>query len=140
MIELGAGTATSTARPSAYFARWLDHATWSEWSPDTEWVRIEEPVIVGSRGSMKPKGGPTVRFQVKALRPDAEYTDTTSFPGARLDFQHTAAEVDGVTHLEVNVTMTGVLASVWAKVVGGRFATSVQQDLDRLVALVEARP
>ena len=34
--------------------------------------------------------------------------------------------------------MTGPLAWLWAKVMGGGFRESCQADLDRLVALVEA--
>jgi hypothetical protein len=36
MITLGTAPATSTAAPKAFFARWVDHATWGEWAPDTD--------------------------------------------------------------------------------------------------------
>ena len=137
MIELGSGHATSVAPPKDFFERWLDHDTWSSWSPDTEWVRIADPVEVGSRGVMKINGGPKVKFVVKTLSPGSEYTDTTMFLGARLDFQHTAQRTDGHTNLMVRVTMNGPLAFLWAKVVGGGFTHSAQEDLDRLVSIVE---
>ena len=38
----------------------------------------------------------------------------------------------------VAVTMAGPLARIWAKLLGGGFRKTVQPDLDRLVALVEA--
>lgn len=55
------GTRTSSrdfpATPDAYFARWIDHDTWPQWSPDTEWVRLDGPVEVGTRGVLKPGAG-----------------------------------------------------------------------------------
>ncbi len=137
MIELGSGHNTSTASPDAFFARWVDHATWPQWSPDTDWVRVDGPVAVGTTGTMKPAGGPKVRFTVTACEPGREYTDTTRLPGARLVFQHLAVPDGQGTELSVRVTMSGPMTWLWSRVMGGGFAESAQVDLDRLVTLVE---
>ena len=137
MIELGRGSAVSPATPDAYFARWVQHETWPAWSPDTEWVRVDGPVAVGTRGVLKPRGGPKVKFVVSACTPEREYTDTTLLPGARLVFQHTVEPVEQGSDLRVRITMRGPLAFLWAKILGGGFRDSAQADLDRLVRLVE---
>ncbi len=137
MTELGRGAASSSADPAAFFARWVEHDTWPQWSPDTEWVRVEGPVAVGSRGVLKPRGGPRVKFVISACTPGREYTDTSVLPGARLVFQHTAAPEGTGSRLDVLVTISGPLSWLWAKVMGGGFRDSAQADLDRLVALVE---
>jgi len=41
MRELVACQRTSTAAPALYFERWIDHATWPQWSPDTTWARVD---------------------------------------------------------------------------------------------------
>ena len=138
MITIGRGHAQSAAGPDAFFARWVDHATWSQWSPDTAWVRVEGPVREGARGVLKPKSGPRVRFQITTCDPGREYTDTSRLPGARLVFRHTAQPVPGGgTTLDVHVGLEGPLARVWARILGGGFRESAQTDLDRLVRLVE---
>jgi hypothetical protein len=137
MIELGRGSATSTAAPAAYFARWVDHDTWPAWSPDTEWVRVDGDVAVGTRGVLKPRKGPKAKFVISVCTPDREYTDTTLLPGARLVFAHTAVPSEGGSDLHVVVTIAGPLAFLWAKVMGGGFRDSAQADLNRLVDLVE---
>jgi len=137
MIEIAAAHARSSAPAGAYFARWVDHATWPEWSPDTDWVRIDGPVRTGATGALKPRGGPKVKIVVRACEPGREYTDEARFPGARLTFQHTVAPVGDGVELGVRVGITGPLARLWAAVLGKGFRTSVQPDLDRLVALVE---
>lgn len=139
MLELGQGTATSTASPDAFFARWVEHDTWPQWSPDTDWVRLDGPVAVGTRGVLKPKGAPKVKFVISACTPDREYTDTSLLPGARLVFQHTVAPDEAGSQLNVRITMSGPLSFLWAKIMGGGFRDSAQSDLDRLVGLVEQR-
>jgi hypothetical protein len=114
-----------------------DHDTWPAWSPDTEWVRLDGPVAVGTRGVLKPKGGPRAKFVIIACTPGREYTDTTLLPGARLVFEHTVQLTEGGSDLSVLVTITGPLALLWARVMGGGFRGSAQTDLDRLVRLVE---
>ena len=137
MRELGTGSASSTARPEAFFERWIDHDTWSSWSPDTEWTRVEGPVHVGTRGVLKPKGGPKVKFVITACEPGREYTDTSLLPGARLVFQHRVEPTPTGSDLSVRVWVEGPLGGIWAKVMGGGFRDSAQADLDRLVDLVE---
>jgi len=138
MIELGTASATSTAPASGFFARWLDHDSWGEWSPDTDWVKLDGPVALGVTGVIKPTGGPKTRFTISALDADREYTDTSYLPGARLVFQHLVIADAGVTRLNVGVSMSGPLAWLWSRVMGGGFRESTQADLDRLVALVES--
>lgn len=109
-MELGQGAALSTASPNAFFARWIEHDTWPQWSPDTKWVRVQGPVAIGARGVLKPKSAPKVI-------PD----------GAG-------------SQLHVRITMSGRLSFLWAKIIGGGFRDSAQSDLDRLVELVEQEP
>lgn len=138
MILLASASTDSTATSAAYFARWIDHSTWKEWSPDTEWVRLKGKVALGAEGILKPVNGPQVHFVISALRLDREYTDTSRFPGARLVFQHVATPVDRGAALDVNVSLTGPLAWLWKLILGGGFRESVPADLERLKELVEA--
>ena len=46
MTIIATARATSTAHPSAFFARWADTATWPEWNTDTEWVRLDGPFVL----------------------------------------------------------------------------------------------
>ena len=140
MIALASAHTTSTASPAAFFARWIDHDTWTTWDTDTEWVRLDGPATLGATGTLKPKGGPQTRFTISTLTPDREYTDTSRLLGATLTFQHLAEVVDGRTHLTAHVTLTGPLARLWAAILGAGFVESVPAALNRLVTLVESQP
>lgn len=136
---LAHATSESTAPASAFFDRWIDHATWTEWDPDTLSVTVDGPVQVGARGRLKPKGGPAVRFTVSVCERPREYTDVSALLGATLTFQHLATEKPGGTTVEAKAWLDGPLAPLWFAVMGKGFATSVPAALHRLVAVVEGR-
>jgi hypothetical protein len=139
MIEITTAHARSTAAPAAFFERWGDMATWPEWNTDTEWVRLDGPFATGTRGVLKPKGGPRVKFVIDSLVPAKEFVDVSLLVGARLTFRHEVETLStGGCAITVKVTLAGPLARVWAKILGAGFRSNTQPDLDRLVATVEA--
>ncbi|WP_276961747.1 MULTISPECIES: SRPBCC family protein [Ferrimicrobium] len=140
MSEITRASVTSKAQPSAIFARWVDHATWSEWDPATEWVHLMGPVATGTHGVMKSKGAPKIKFVISACVTDREYADTTKLFGATLVFAHWVRpdEEGGGSRLDVAVTIDGPLAFAWTRILGPGFKRSVGPSLNRLVALVES--
>ncbi|WP_431682425.1 SRPBCC family protein [Kitasatospora sp. KL5] len=139
MTKLAEARITSTAHPSAFFARWADTATWPEWNTDTEWVRLDGPFEAGTTGVLKPKGGPKVPFTVETLVPEREFTDVSRLLGARLTFRHLVGRTaEGTTAVDVDVTLTGPLAPLWNAILGKGIRESLQADLDRLAATAEA--
>jgi hypothetical protein len=112
-------------------------ATWPEWNADTEWVRLDGPFVEGATGVLKPKGGPKVPFVVASLT-DREFVDVSRLVGARLTFDHQIAPTAEGCRIDVRVTIRGPLARIWVLILGKGFRATLQPDLDRLVALVEA--
>ncbi|MEU1957512.1 SRPBCC family protein [Nocardia sp. NPDC019255] len=136
MTIIASAHAISSAPPTAFFARWADVATWPEWNTDTEWVRLDGPFAEGATGTLRPKGGPKVRFVVARLT-DREFVDVSRLFGARLTFAHEVAVADGRTTVTVTVSIDGPLRVLWTKILGADLAKSVQPDLDALVAVAE---
>ena len=138
MITIAKSEARSTAAPAAFFRKWEDMASWPEWNSDVEWVRLDGPFATGSRGVLKPKGGPRVKFVIESLVPDREFVDVSLLAGARLTFRHVVEPLsEGGSHVQVTVTMTGPLRWLWLRILGSGLKTSLQPDLDRLVAAAE---
>ena len=108
-------------------------ATWPQWNTDTEWVQLDCEFVQGATGTLKPKGGPKVRFIIERLIPGREFVDVSRLVGARLTFAHLVTErADGGSEVEVTVTMTGLLRRVWLLMLGSGIRRSVQADLDGL--------
>ena len=138
MIDIATGHVTSSAPPSAFFDRWADMGTWPEWNLDTQWVRLDSPFAQGATGTLKPKGGPKVRFTVESLIPDREFVDVSRLAGARLRFaHHTTPAVDGGCTVQVHATMTGPCAWLWNRILGKGLRSSLQADLERLARAAE---
>jgi hypothetical protein len=137
MTTLANASAASSASTTAFFARWADMATWTEWNTDTAWVRLDGPFVQGATGVLKPKGGPKVRFVVETLT-DTEFVDVSMLRGARLTFAHTIHATATGSQVEVEVSITGPLARVWTLILGKGLTSSLQRDLDLLVTTAEA--
>jgi hypothetical protein len=130
--------ARSSAPPAAFFARWADLDSWSEWDTAVAWGRLDGPFAVGTTGELKPARGPKVRFVIETLEPGREYTDVSTMPGARLWIRHLVRTDDAGTEVEVQVSLDGPLARVWGVVLGRQLSRSTVAGLDRLVVVAEA--
>lgn len=93
---------------------------------------------VGTKGVLKPKGGPKVKFTVAECEPARVYTDVSALPGCKLTFQHTVAATAAGSELAVRVWLDGPLSWFWARTMGRGFRDSAPADLDRLISLVES--
>ena len=136
MTVIASASATSTAPVSTFFARWADMDSWPEWNTDTEWVHLDGPFAAGATGTLKPKGGPRVRFEVTRLD-DEHFVDVSRMPGGRVTFAHRIAATDAGTRVEVTVSVDGPLGALWRRILGDGFRGSLQPDLDALVATAE---
>ena len=56
-------SAVTKGSPEDVWRLWADVGTWPKWDDGIEWCRMDGPFREGSRGEMKPKGGPKVKFQ-----------------------------------------------------------------------------
>ena len=81
MTTLCTATATSSAPPDAFFARWADMATWPEWDEAVAWARLDGPFAAGTTGALKPKGGPKVSFVIETLEPGPSSPTCRRCPG-----------------------------------------------------------
>lgn len=139
MTTLATASISSIAPPAAFFARWADTASWSEWNSDTEWVRLDGEFVEGATGALKPKGGPKVTYVVERLVPDREFVDVSRLAGARLTFAHLVnRRADGGSDVAVTISISGLLARVWMLALGKGIRTSAQADLVSLGRAAES--
>jgi hypothetical protein len=139
MMMLSTAHATSIAPPAAFFARWADMDTWPEWDEAVQWVRRDGPFAEGTTGTLKPKGGPKVRFVIRTLRDGREFTDRSTMVGATLTIRHlVSVDADGRTGVDIEVSIDGPLARLWKLVIGKGIGESTPAGLHRLVEVAEA--
>ena len=113
------------AKPEAIWALWSKIETWPTWDHGIEGGQVDGPFISGSRGWLKPKGGPRVKFLLIDVQENKRFHDRSFLPLTHLDFIHTI-ETDGeftvVTH---QVEMKGLLTFIFSRVIG----TGIKKDM-----------
>lgn len=125
----------SDATPAQVWALYAEPATWPEWDRATERVTLRGPFLPGSRGTLKPAGGPATRFTLVEVVPEVGFTSLTRLPLARLAFGHRIQPTPTGSRITHTVTISGPLAPLFA-----RDLPAAVQALARLAAGPPAAP
>jgi hypothetical protein len=132
-------TVSSSATADHIWQRYANPTTWPAWDDELEWVRGATSLSVGATGRLKPRGGPACGFTVTEVNPGCSFTDVTSLPSrwlplARLALRHELRPTaDGCT-ITHDLTITGPLAAVFARLVGRSIAIHLPQTMAKLAA------
>ena len=97
------------------------------------------PFEVGNFFMLKPKGVRAVKIEIIALKKGYEFTDCTTFFGAKMYDTHTLAETKDGLILSNKLVVTGPLKWLWIKLVAQNVAATVPDEMDALVALARSR-
>jgi Polyketide cyclase / dehydrase and lipid transport len=112
---------------------WTDVDRWSSWQDDVEYAHLEGSFSTGSVIRFKPKGGPKVRIELTDVRAPSRFVDVTRFPLARMVDAHELVETAEGLEIRNTLSMEGLLAFVWRKLVGEGVAKSLPEQTARLV-------
>jgi hypothetical protein len=123
----------TTATAAQVWALWSKPETWGTWDDELEWVKLQGPFVVGTRGTMKPKGGPVVRFTMTSVEPGKGFSDRSHLPLTSLDFTHELA--DGA--LIHRVEMRGFLTPLFRRVIGATIARGLRGAMTKLARMAE---
>lgn len=133
MITLSSYEATTRHTPADVYARWSAPGSWATWDPEVRSASLDGTPALGARGRLRPRSGPAATFVITQLEPDAVFTNSSSLPGARLNFVHTAERTAGTTRVTVTVGLTGPLARLWRPLVGRGLADAARSSVEGLL-------
>lgn len=122
------------ASASQIWARWQDAENWPTWDSELDWVRLEGPFEVGTTGKMKPSTGPEVAFELSEVSPEKSFSDTARLPLTKMVFQHEyfPQEDGGAAHIRHTVSMTGLLAPLFGKLIGRQIKAHLRGAMEAL--------
>ena len=119
---------------------WSNPSAWPTWDTGLETVALDGPFAVGTRGRLKPNGGPAVRFVIVASQPGQGFHDRSFLPCTQLDFIHhyEPAGVDGTpARISHRVEMRGLLTPLFSRVIGRDIARTLPDTLRALAKVAE---
>lgn len=110
---------------------WTDVTTWKRWDQGLADATIDRAFIKGAAGTIIPNSGPTTKFTITEIDPDASYTFVTKLPGAKLLIRRDF--VDGPdTSFRHAVWFDGPLAAIWATILGRGFRRQLPSSMTLL--------
>lgn len=118
------------ATPEQIWEMWQDADSWPCWDSELEWVKLDGDFIVGTSGSMKPVSGPVVKFKLSHVVTNSSFSDIAQLPLTRLVFDHEylhPQEEDSAAFIRHSVTMSGLLAPVFGRLIGSKIRSHLRQ-------------
>ena len=132
-------TEYTSASPESIWAQWSDETSWPVWDRGVEHVSLEGPFTVGTKGTLKPAGGPRVHYELTDVRPGEGFADVTKLPLARMRFEHWAVREADRTRLTHRVTISGPATPLFSRVIGRGIAKGLPETVETLARVAAER-
>jgi polyketide cyclase/dehydrase/lipid transport protein len=134
-------TVETSAPASAIWHVWQDVSNWNTWDPGIEYSTSNGPFEAGTTGTLKPKGGPLVRTKLTCVEPPcrgfAKFVDEAKLPLARIIVTHTLNELKEKTLVTHHIEMSGILAFLFAFIIGRDMKKNLPQEMLAMVRKAE---
>ncbi|OVZ94941.1 hypothetical protein CBW54_00565 [Yersinia kristensenii] len=123
------------ATPEQIWTMWQDVSSWPCWDSELTWVRLNGDFAEGTTGRMKPASGPEVDFTLIHVELNRAFSDVAKLPLTSLVFDHEylgSSEKGSPAHICHSVTMTGWLAPVFGRLIGGKIKSHLRDAMTEL--------
>ncbi len=131
----------AAADADAVWRLFEDPSRWVDWHPDITSARLDGPLDVGSTVRVQQRGAPTRTLTVVAVEPGRSYATEDRMPLARLRFEHEVHRLgEHRCRILLRQSMSGPLTPIFSRLLGGRIARGVPDQLQGLAKAVEREP
>ena len=111
----------------------MDVNHWHTWDEGIEYARLEGPFEKGNHFMLKPKGGPELKVTLLEAVKNHSFLDVTAFPLAKMYDNHTFEETPEGLKITNTISVKGLLAFVWIKLVAKNIVNSLPVDIPRQI-------
>ena len=127
----------TTATKEEIWKLWADVPNWNTWDKDIENSELFGEFKTGTKGILKPAGGPKTKFEMKECENLKSFIDRSFLPFCKTDFIHTMRETKDGLEITHKIVMTGLLTFLFARVIGSKIEIDLPTTVDKLVKLAE---
>jgi hypothetical protein len=117
----------------AIWAVIADVARWPEVDRNIARLTIDAAPAPGVSFTLKPHGGPTLRFKIGRFEAPELYSDLCRMPGAVMETRHLLLPGPRTT-VRVEIEITGPMAWLWGRTVGRKHAQGLPAQTARILA------
>lgn len=129
----------TTAKPEVIWELWSKIETWPIWDNGIVDGKVKGDFVTGTKGWLKPKGGPKVNFDLIEVRENKCFHNRLYLPFTQLDFIHTLEYEQKYTIVTHQVEMKGILTFLFSKIMGATIKTETRHAVEKLVKIAESR-
>jgi len=129
------GSSNCSASAEAVWAVWTDPGAWS--GGVIAMAKIDGPFAVGARITTRVKGYPPLTSTVTRIESPRMWTGVAKAPGLTQTIEHLVESTDSGTLLTERTVFTGPLASIAARVLGGRLRKTFEATTEHCARLAE---
>ena len=114
---------------------WTNVNEWAQWHDDLDYCQMEGSFEVGNYFMLKPKGMQPVKIILTDVKLGVQFTDCTTFFGAKMFDTHLMERTPNGLKLTNIVVVTGPLQWLWVKLVAKNIARGAPDHLEALAKL-----
>lgn len=127
----------TSASPESVWRVWSDTSTWPTWNPDVRAVSLDGPFASGTTGTMTTGQG-THQIRLENVNAGRSFDLVTSpVPATAFRFHCEVAPAGSGSRISQGVSMSGLLASIFSPIMGGRITQSFEGILAGLARQAE---
>lgn len=137
MDLIGEAVAQTDADPQRVWERLIDGLHWRDWSPETDWMVVEGPLVPGGIVTIKRKRGRQTAFHVEAAEAPHRLALLLTFgPAARMRIAWTLEPAGTGTRIHQTIETGGRLRRWLIDPQARRGAATWNEDPARLAAIL----
>ncbi len=111
----------TNASPKQVWCLWSAAENWPQWDNELEWVKLHKSFSKGSTGTMKPKNGPVVSFEITSIKENQQFISCAKLPLTKMSFIHAyEKQPDGSNCIVHTVEMRGLLSPIFGRIIGNK--------------------
>ena len=127
----------TTAKKEIIWKLWTDVPNWNIWDAEVVNAELFGQFQTGTKGILKPKGGPKAKFEMIECTNLKSFTDRSFLPLCKMDFLHSMTETNDGLEITHKVEMTGFMTFLFSKVIGNKIKVGLPIAVDKLINLAE---
>lgn len=127
----------TTSKKEQIWKLWEDVANWNIWDKEVETSELFGNFQVGTKGVLKPSGGPKTKFEITECENLKSFTSRSYLPFCKMDFIHSLNETKNELEITHKVVMTGFMTFIFSRVIGKNIEKGLPNALKQLTELAE---
>jgi Polyketide cyclase / dehydrase and lipid transport len=117
----------------------IDVQNWHKWDTEILDAKLDGEFAVGTKGIMKPKTGPKLKFYISEIIPNQSYTFNTLMPVGELVIKRSLIVENEQVHFTDDIAFTGFLKVVFGIMLGGQFRKVLPEVMNKFKKIAESK-